>query len=356
MSATPQAAAESLDFDPRVLADFLKHSLDGATGPMSVERIGGGQSNPTFFVSFPDRRLVLRKRPSGPTLPSAHAVDREYRVLRALEHTPVPVPKALLFRAEPDVVGTPFYVMERLEGRVFHDSALPGIAPQERSQIYLAMADALAALHAVDPAAVGLADYGKPGSYFARQLSRWSRQWRESPTKDIPALDELVVWLDAHLPQDTGRSAIAHGDYRLGNLMFDPREPCVVAILDWELSTLGDPLADLGYCCMTWHMRPDEYAGIMGLDHRALGIPSQADFVERYERSAGTAQRLKTFHIVFALFRFAVIFVGIADRARAGTAAATDAAQTGQLAGNFAQRALDLALRRSDGASAGRGE
>jgi aminoglycoside phosphotransferase (APT) family kinase protein len=323
---------------------------------MSVERIGGGQSNPTFFVSFPDRRLVLRKRPSGPTLPSAHAVDREYRVLRALEHTPVPVPKALLFRAEPDVVGTPFYVMERLEGRVFHDSALPGIAPQERSQIYLAMADALAALHAVDPAAVGLADYGKPGSYFARQLSRWSRQWRESPTKDIPALDELVVWLDAHLPQDTGRSAIAHGDYRLGNLMFDPREPRVVAILDWELSTLGDPLADLGYCCMTWHMRPDEYAGIMGLDHRALGIPSQADFVERYERSAGTAQRLKTFHIVFALFRFAVIFVGIADRARAGTAAATDAAQTGQLAGNFAQRALDLALRRSDGASAGRGE
>ncbi|WP_191059335.1 phosphotransferase family protein [Geminicoccus harenae] len=333
----------TLDFDPLRLRRFLSDALEGVQGPMSVERIGGGQSNPTYFVSLPGQRLVLRKRPAGPTLPSAHAVDREYRVLNALATTDVPVPRPLLFHAEPDVVGTPFYLMERLDGRVFDQCALPGLTPPERRGIYLGMADALARLHAVDPEAVGLGDYGRPGSYFSRQLARWSRQWRESPTDDIPALDELVAWLEGHLPPDDGRVAIAHGDFRLGNLLFHPSEPRVIGILDWELSTLGHPLADLGFCCMTWHTAPDEYGGILGLDHAALGIPSVDEFVQRYQQQAKPAGELQPFHVVFALFRFAVIFVGIADRARQGNAAGSNAGEIGRLAGNFAGRALDLA-------------
>ncbi|WP_159718242.1 phosphotransferase family protein [Geminicoccus flavidas] len=333
----------TLDFDPLRLRRFLSSALAGMQGPMSVERIGGGQSNPTYFVSLPGQRLVLRKRPAGPTLPSAHAVDREYRVLNALATTDVPVPRPLLFHADPDVVGTPFYLMERLDGRVFDQCALPGLTPPERRGIYLGMADALARLHAVDPEAVGLGDYGRPGSYFSRQLARWLRQWRESPTDDIPALDELVAWLERHLPPDDGRVAIAHGDFRLGNLLFHPSEPRVIGILDWELSTLGHPLADLGFCCMTWHTAPDEYGGILGLDHAALGIPSADEFVQHYQQQARPAGELRPFHVVFALFRFAVIFVGIADRARRGNAAGSNAGEIGRLAGNFAERALDLA-------------
>jgi aminoglycoside phosphotransferase (APT) family kinase protein len=342
LSISIGAASGTLDFAPLPLARFLAGALD-LEGPMELTRIGGGQSNPTYIVGFPGRELVLRKRPSGPTLPSAHAVDREFRVLRALEGTPVPVPRALLYHAEPDVVGTPFYIMERLKGRVFHDCALPGLPPAERRAMYFAMADALAALHKVDPAAIGLTDYGKAGSYFARQLARWSRQWEESPTDDIPELDAVVDWLRDELPPDNGRLAVAHGDFRLGNLMFHETEPRVLGILDWELSTLGDPLADLGFCCMTWHTRPREYSGIMGLDITALGIPREDEFVARYEGLDTASGRLQRFHVVFALFRFAVIFVGIADRARAGTAAAADAAKTGRLAANFARRALDLA-------------
>lgn len=339
------AITGSVDFEPAALAGHLAGRLPLANGPMSLTRISGGQSNPTYIVGFPDGAAVLRKRPAGPTLPSAHAVDREFRVLEALSRTAVPVPRPLLFEADPAVIGTPFYLMEKIEGRVFHDAALPGVPPTDRGAMYLSMADTLAALHAVDPAAVGLGDFGRPGSYFARQFARWSRQWRESPTQDIPELDRVVDWLAAHLPEDEGRVAIAHGDFRLGNLMFHPTEPRVVGILDWELATLGDPLADLGFCCMAWHSSPDEYAGLLGLDCDALGIPGPDTFVARYEGLPRPSGRLRPFHVVFALFRFAVIFVGIADRARAGTAADADAARTGRLAANFARRALALALR-----------
>jgi len=329
------------DFDHETLHRFLDATF-GAAG-MLLERIGGGQSNPTFFLDHGHRRMVLRKQPAGHILKGAHAVDREFRLLQALANTDVPVPRPILYRAEGDVVGTPFYLMERVDGRVFHDCALPGVGPAERNAIYLAMASALAALHRVDPNAVGLGDFGRPGNYFERQIARWSKQWRESPVKDIPALDRLADWLAAHLPRDDGRVAIAHGDFRLGNLLFHPVEPRVVAILDWELSTLGHPLADVGFCCMTWHTVPDEYGGIRGLDLAALGIPTQADFLARYYADALPTARLQPFHIAFSLFRFAVIFVGIADRAAQGNAAGENAAQLGTLARRFAERGVELA-------------
>ena len=332
-----------LGFDPDGLGDFLRLRIAGLDGEMAIARVAGGQSNPTFFLDFPGRRLVLRKKPGGPTLPSAHAVDREFRVLRALEGRDVPVPRALVFHGDDDIVGTPFYVMERIEGRVFDDAALPGLRPDERHALYLNMAEVLARLHAVDPQAVGLGDYGRPGNYFARQIARWGQQWEESPTDDIPALDMVGDWLRTNLPPDDGRVSIAHGDFRVGNLIVHLTEPRVVGILDWELSTLGHPLADLGFCCMPWHTSPDEYAGILGLDRDALGIPTEAAFVAHYAAKAQPAGPLTAFHIAFALFRFAVIFVGIADRARSGNAAGHNAGTVGLLARNFAQRALDVA-------------
>lgn len=345
MAVAVDTVTGPMDFAPEALAAHLAAHLPDAAGQLAVARIGGGQSNPTYAVDLGARRLILRKKPAGPTLPSAHAVDREFRVLSALAGTAVPVPRPVLYEPDAAPLGTPFYVMERLDGRVFHDSALPDAAPAERRALYDAAADALAALHAVDPAAVGLADFGRPGSYFERQIARWSRQWEESPTDDIPALDAAVDWLRANAPPDDGRVAIAHGDYRIGNLMFHRTEPRVIGILDWELATLGHPLADLGFFCMTWHIGPEEYAGLRGLDLAALGLPSQADIVARYAATARPVGDLRPFHVVFALFRFAVIFVGIADRARAGTAAGSNAAAIGHLARNFADRALDLARR-----------
>jgi aminoglycoside phosphotransferase (APT) family kinase protein len=329
------------DFDAGALSRFLTDKL-GLTGPMSLERIEGGQSNPTYFVTFPDRRLVLRKKPAGPILPSAHAIDREFRVMSALEGSRVPVPRVLLYCTDSEVIGTPFYIMERLEGRVFHDCALPGLTAAERRAIYLSMAETLAALHSVDPAGIGLEDFGRPGNYFQRQIARWSRQWAESPTKDIPELDALVAWLSAHLPPDDGRVAIAHGDFRLGNLIIHPSEPRVVGVLDWELSTIGHPLADLGFCCMPWHTAPDEYNGILGLDREALGVPREEEFVNHYFSHGTPDSGFGAFHRAFALFRFAVIFVGISDRGRAGTAAGHNAAAVSHLGRHFARRGLDV--------------
>ncbi|TCR64547.1 phosphotransferase family protein [Bosea sp. BK604] len=339
MSAGSPASAP--EFDANRLDDFLHGALPGrAGGKMELERISGGQSNPTFFVSYPEigTRLVLRKKPPGPLLPSAHAVDREYRILKALSGSAVPVPPVLLFHGEDDVVGTPFYLMERLDGRVFHDTALPGIAPAERRQIYVAMAETLAALHRFDWQAAGLSDYGKPGNYYARQLARWGRQWRETRTRDIPAIDRLIDWLSAHLDASE-ETTIVHGDFRLGNLMFAPDGPHVIAVLDWELSTLGHPLSDAAFSCLPWHSTPAMYAGIVGLDREALGIPSQAEYLERYCAAAGRMDGPGTFHIAFSLFRFAVILDGIAARAKAGNAAAENAVAVGEMAESFAGQA-----------------
>jgi aminoglycoside phosphotransferase (APT) family kinase protein len=327
------------DFDPASLQAFL----DGRFGPglMRVERVGGGQSNPTYFVDHGARRLVLRKKPAGPILRGAHAVDREFRVLAALAPTGVPVPRPVLFHDDDAPLGTPFYLMERLEGRVFHDCSLPGLAREERRGIYLGMAEAMAKLHAVRPEDVGLGDYGRPGNYFERQIGRWTRQLRESSGEPIPALEMVAGWLPAHLPPDDCRVAIAHGDFRLGNLLFHPQKPQVIGILDWELSTLGHPLADLGFCCITWHSSPDEYGGILGLDLDVLGIPGQREFIDHYFAHAAPTGPLERFHLVFSLFRFAVIFVGIADRVRSGSAAARDAGRVAPLAVRFAVRALE---------------
>ncbi len=328
------------NLDRHALGRWLQNHFPEPGAALRFEPISGGQSNPTFFLDWGDRRLVLRKKPEGPILPGAHAVEREFRVLSALASTPVPVPRALRLEEDQQVLGTPFYVMDRLDGRVFADASLPGLPPKDRHAIYLAMAETLAALHRVVPDQVGLADFGRPGNYFERQIARWSRQYRDSPGPRIAALDRLLDWLPANMPPDDGDSAIAHGDFRLGNLMFHPTEPEVIAVLDWELATLGHPLADLGFCVMPWHSAPAEYGGILGLDHHALGIPSRAEFIAYYYATARPTAALQPFHVAFALFRFAVIFVGIADRARAGSAASAEAEALGPLAAAFAHRAL----------------
>ncbi|MER9226453.1 phosphotransferase family protein [Mesorhizobium sp. M0664] len=329
-----------MDFDPVRLEDFLRAHF--GDGQMSLERIVGGQSNPTYFVDYGGRRMVLRKKPPGPILRGAHAVDREYRVIEALASTKVPVPRPVLYHDGDEPLGTPFYLMPRLDGRVFHDGALPGLAPDERRGIYFGMAEALAKLHAVRPEEVGLGDYGRPGNYFERQIARWTRQLRESPSERITALEAVAEWLPRHLPPDDGHVSIAHGDFRLGNLIFHPERPEVIGILDWELSTLGHPLADLGFCSMPWHSSSDEYGGILGLDQAALGIPTQREFLDHYFAHAVPTAPLQRFHLVFAMFRFAVIFVGIADRVLAGSAVAADAADVAPLAGRFAARAMEV--------------
>lgn len=330
-------------FDTAPLAAFLKDRFGPDKGVFRLARIGGGQSNPSFYLDYGDHRLVLRKQPDGPILRGAHAIDREFRVMGALAQTPVPVPEMVLYHADASLIGTPFYLMARLDGRVFTDTTLASLPAAERAQVWMAVADTMAAMHRVRPDAVGLGDYGKPGSYFARQIARWDTQYRASPSGSIPQIERLFDWLTAHQPADDGRVSICHGDFRLGNLMFHPTEPRVIAVLDWELSTLGHPLADLGYCCMPWHTAPDEYGGLLGVNLKAMALPSEADFVARYMAACDDPTALLPFHKAFALYRFAVIFVGIADRVRAGSAADPAARAFAPLAQQFAKRGLAVA-------------
>lgn len=336
-----RVSSATAELDPERVDMFLRASLSGLSGSMLLERVAGGQSNPTFFVTYSNRRLVLRKQPAGEILASAHAVDREYRVLSALERSEIPVPRVLLFHPDRDVVGTPFYVMERVEGRVFHEGALPGVAAADRRSMYLSMAQTLARLHGVDWNAAGLADYGKSGGYFDRQIKRWTRQWELSKTREIDEIEEIAAWLRANVP-DSDETTICHGDFRIGNLMFHPQEPRVIAILDWELSTLGHPLADAAYSCLAWHTLPEWYGGIRGLDLGSLGIPSQEEYLECYYETANTSARVGAFHIIFSLFRFAVILEGIAARAKSGNAAADNAQAVGSLSMAYARRAAEL--------------
>ncbi|MDQ0314533.1 phosphotransferase family protein [Amorphus orientalis] len=329
-----------MNIDLAAFQAWLQNKL-GSGAEISVEPVAGGQSNPTWFVECGGCRLVLRKKPAGDILPGAHAVEREFRVLSALSDSVVPVPRVLWLEEDETVLGTPFYVMERLDGRVFSKCDLPGVPEADRREMYLDMARTLAALHSVRPEEVGLGDFGRPGDYFARQIRRWSRQYEEAEA-EIPALDVLKDWLPANTPRDDGASAIAHGDFRLGNLLFHPTEPKVIAVLDWELSTLGHPLADLGFCVIPWHSSPDEYGGLLGTRWRESGIPTRDEFVAEYFAHAPTQPPLLPFHVAFALFRFSVIFVGIAERARKGNAAAANASQVGPLAERFAERALEV--------------
>lgn len=330
--------------DLAALNVWLANKLPGESG-LEVTQISGGQSNPTYRLNFGSQRFVLRIKPPGPLLPGAHAVEREFRVMKALNATDVPVPRVRWLEEDESVLGRPFYVMDWLEGRVFSDCSLDGVSTDERRDMYLDTACTLARLHAVRPDEIGLSDYGRPGNYFERQIARWSRQCQQSTGPRIPALDKLIDWVTQNCPPDDGAVAISHGDFRIGNMMFHPTEPRVIAILDWELSTLGHPLADLGFCAMPWNTAPDEYGGILGTDWSQRGIPSLDEFVGEYQAHAITDIPLTTFHLAFALFRFAAIFVGIADRARSGNAASAEAADLAPLAGRFAERALDIIER-----------
>ena len=298
----------SLDLPVDALSLYLENHVPGFRGPLTATKFKGGQSNPTYLVEAASGRYVLRRKPPGQLLPSAHAVDREFRVLQALHGTAVPVAQPLHLCADESVVGSMFYLMSFVDGRIFWDPSLPDATPAQRGEIYAAIIDAMAALHTVDPAAVGLADYGKPGGYFERQLKRWGEQYRASETRPIAAMDELMARLPARCPADDGSVALAHGDFRIDNLMFHPSEPRVIAIVDWELSTLGHPLADLGYFCMALRLpRNPALPGLAGLDRAALGIPDEAGLLARYSRITGRPIPADwPFVLAFSFFRLAV--------------------------------------------------
>lgn len=344
--------AERQRFDTGALAAWLAAHVDGFAGPLTVEQFAGGQSNPTFKLITPKRSYVMRAKP-GPKaklLPSAHAIEREYRVMAALGATDVPVAKMLALCEDEAVIGRAFYVMEFVEGRVLWDQALPGMTREERSAIYDEMNRVIAALHNVRPDAIGLADYGKPGNYFARQIDRWSRQYQASETESIDAMNRLIEWLPQHLPDESdgsgSRVSIVHGDYRLDNLIFHPTEPRVLAVLDWELSTLGDPLADFSYHCMAWHVEPGQFRGIGGLDWKALGIPDEQHYVQRYcERTGLEIRGDWNFYLAYNMFRIAAILQGIMKRVVEGTAASAQAADAGRRAKPMAELAWQYAQK-----------
>lgn len=322
---------------------FLAEHVSGFRGPLAAERFAGGQSNPTYRLRAASGEYVLRRKPPGPLLPSAHAVDREFRVLRALAQTAVPVPRVYALCEDDAVIGSAFYVMEHLDGRIFWDQRLPGIAPDARAAMFAAMNQVIAALHSVDYAALGLGDFGRPGNYLARQVARWSRQYRASETEAQPAMDALIDWLPAHLPAE-GAPAIVHGDYRMDNLVFHKTEPRVIGVLDWELSTIGDPLADFAYHAMSWRIDPALYQGLARVDFAALGIPDETDYVAQYCRNVGRGPIADwEFYMVYSLFRFAAICQGIAKRAIDGTAAGAEAVKIGSLARPFGEQAWALA-------------
>ncbi|EBA10616.1 phosphotransferase [Roseobacter sp. CCS2] len=316
-------AAQNLGISLPDLDTYLTQSIAEFEGLKEVIKFGTGQSNPTFQLNAESGTYVLRSKPPGRLLPSAHAVDREFRVMRALAETEVPVPEVLhLAQAETSPSRRAFFVMRYLPGRIFWDPALPDCPNDERSAIYDAMNRALAALHDVDVDAVGLGDYGKPGNYFARQLERWRSQYLASVDEPSAAMSEIISWLGAHMPADDGKVALVHGDWRLDNMIFQPDSSDVAGVLDWELSTLGHPMADLAYQCMQWRLpNQGDMRGLAGVDRAALGLPSEAQYVADYAARRGIGQIENwSFYLVFAFFRLAAILAGVAARAAAGNA------------------------------------
>ncbi len=344
------AVPERHRVDAEALSAWLRDRVPDFSGPLTIELFEGGQSNPTYRLSTPRAAYVMRAKP-GPVaklLPSAHAIEREYRVLSALAGTGIPVAQVHALCEDESVIGRAFYIMECVEGRVLWEQSLPGLSNAERGAIYDEMNRVIAALHSVDYEAIGLADYGKPGNYFARQIGRWSRQYQASETGPIDAMNRLIEWLPQHVPAGD-ETSIVHGDFRLDNLVFDREQPRIRAILDWELSTLGHPLADFSYHCMAWHIAPGQFRGIAGLDHAALGIPAERQYVQAYCRRTGRDPHATLahwdFYLAYNMFRLAAILQGIMKRALEGTASSAQALEAGRRARPLAEMGWEIAQR-----------
>lgn len=340
------------EIDPRHRLDvdrleaYLRGRLEDLTGPLRVRQFVGGQSNPTYHLSDGRREWVLRRKPPGKLVSGAHAVDREFRILSALAKVDFPAPRPRVYGADESIIGTEFYVMDRIEGRILVDQTLPGWSPEERRSLYASQIEILARLHSLDPEAIGLGDYGKPGNYFARQIHVWGKQYTRADVPRSAAMERLMEWLPQNIPEDPSTS-IVHGDYGLNNMILHPTEPRLVAILDWELSTLGHPLADLTYHLSQRLSPGGHFADMTDARLVELGIPTRDEYVglycERTGRRDGIAQL--DFYLAFHLFRTAGIMFGIAGRAKAGTAAGGEASELGKLALPLAERALELARR-----------
>lgn len=337
--AEPAQSNNRLDI--RKLDGFLREILPDVDGDIAVECTAGGQSNPTFFVSYANRRLVLRKQPAGNVLSSAHAIDREYRILRALTASAVPVPRVVAFCDDRQVLGTSFYLTDRLEGRVFSSCSLEGVAPDERRAMFLSMARTMACLHTIDWEGIGLGDFGRAGNDCAAQIDRWTRQWQATRSGDIREINVLIKWLTENCPDDL-TTVLCHGDFRIGNLIFHPTEPCVIGVLGWELSALGHPLADVAHSALAWHLSTSEYMGMRGLPLNAMGIPTENEYLRSYYAASGRSLRVAPFYYAFALFRLAVIFEGIGARTRHGNAMSQAAADFAKLSASFARRAVQI--------------
>ncbi|GAC25674.1 phosphotransferase family protein [Paraglaciecola mesophila] len=339
-----QSGVEQLD--EATLATYLAQHIAGFSGPVKATKFAGGQSNPTFKLQTANATYVLRRQPPGKLLKSAHAVDREYRVIKALENTDVPVAKVYHLCEDVDVIGSMFYVMEFMDGNVYWDSSLPEMADkQTRSTMYQNMVTVMATMHSVNVDEVGLGDYGKPGNYFERQISRWTKQYRLSETHEIPEMDQLISWLETNIPVDDGKVSLVHGDYRMDNLMFAKDSSDIIAVLDWELSTLGHPYADLAYQCMQLRL-PDNVGKATGLgdvDRAALGIPSEEEYVAQYCKLVGIdGIENWNFYLAFSFFRLGAIAQGVAKRAVDGNASNKEALQVGKLVQPLAQYALKI--------------
>jgi aminoglycoside phosphotransferase (APT) family kinase protein len=336
--------AERLRFDVARLEAYLREHVAGFAGPAAASQFKGGQSNPTYLIETPLRRYVLRRKPPGKLLPSAHAVDREFKVIRAIHAQGFPVAEPVLYCADETIIGTPFFVMGYVEGRVFWEPHMPASNPEERARVYDGMNATLAQLHTFDPAAIGLSDFGRGENYVARQVERWSKQYRASETQHIAEMEELIAWLPAHLPPPQP-ARLVHGDYRLDNMILAPAAPNILAVLDWELSTLGDPLADFTYHLMQWHM-PHSEAGtgsLAGFDLAALGIPSLEAYVEAYVVRTGLDPRSHLpVYFAYNFFRLAAIMQGIAGRVRDGTATSAFAAAKAELVRPLAAKGFEF--------------
>jgi aminoglycoside phosphotransferase (APT) family kinase protein len=331
--------------DSPALAAWLRAHVDASIGDLVVEQYQGGQSNPTYRITAGERRYVLRRKPPGKLLPSAHAVEREFRVMSALAKTGVPVAKMHALCEDDAVIGTAFYVMEYVEGRILWDPTLPGMTPPERAAHYDELNRVIATLHQVDPAAIGLADFGRTGSYIERQVARWSKQYQAAGAERIDAMDRLIEWLPSHIPE-RGETSIVHGDYRLDNVIFHPTKPRILAVLDWELSTLGHPLSDFAYQVMAWRLAPEEFRGLKGADLGKLGIPDESQYVAAYCRRTGrTGMPNWEFYLIFNMFRIAAILHGVLSRAQQGNAASDNAVEMGRRAWPLAGIAWNMAQK-----------